>query len=68
MRSNLFSLHPIICDIVENGMHVLGNDDEIHNAMYFQEMFHKNTQATTMLLASLCREEYNEVSGLNNAK
>jgi hypothetical protein len=41
MRSNLFSLHPIICDIVENGMYVLDSDDEIHNAIYFQEMIHK---------------------------
>jgi hypothetical protein len=31
-------------------------------------MINKNTQATTVLLASLCREEYNKVSGVNNAK
>jgi hypothetical protein len=31
-------------------------------------MIHKNAQATTVLLASLCREEYNKVSGLDNAK
>jgi hypothetical protein len=30
--------------------------------------FTKNTQATTVLLASLCREEYHKVSGLDNAK
>jgi hypothetical protein len=29
---------------------------------------HKNAQATTVLLASLCRDEYNKVSGLDNAK
>jgi hypothetical protein len=28
----------------------------------------KNAQATTVLLASLCRDEYNKVSGLYNAK
>jgi hypothetical protein len=28
----------------------------------------KNAQATTVLLASLCRDEYNKVSGLDNAK
>jgi hypothetical protein len=28
----------------------------------------KNAQATTVLLASLCRNEYNKVSGLDNAK
>jgi hypothetical protein len=31
-------------------------------------MIHENTQATTVLLASLCRDEYNKVSGLDNAK
>jgi hypothetical protein len=31
-------------------------------------MIHKNTQATTVLLASLCMDEYNKVSGLDNAK
>jgi hypothetical protein len=31
-------------------------------------MIHKNTQATTVLLASLCRAEYNKVSGLDHAK
>ena len=31
-------------------------------------MINKNTQATTVLLASLCREEYNKVSGVSNAK
>jgi hypothetical protein len=30
--------------------------------------FIKNVQATTVLLASLCRDEYNKVSGLDNAK
>jgi hypothetical protein len=33
-----------------------------------QEMIHKNTQDTTMLLASLCRDECNKVSGLDNTK
>jgi hypothetical protein len=29
---------------------------------------HFNSQATSILLASLCREEYNKVQGLKNAK
>jgi hypothetical protein len=29
---------------------------------------HFNSQATTILLASLCREEYNKVQGLKSAK
>jgi hypothetical protein len=29
---------------------------------------HFNSQATSILLASLCREEYNKVQGLKNAE
>jgi hypothetical protein len=64
MRSHLFSLHPNICEIVENGMHF----DSIDNPMVINEQIHKNTQATTVLLASLCKDEYNKVSGLDNTK
>jgi hypothetical protein len=64
MHSHLFSLHPSIWEIVENGMHF----DSIDNAMFINEKIHKNAQATTVLLASLCRDEYNKVSGLDNAK
>jgi hypothetical protein len=34
----------------------------------YMSKFIKNAQATTVLLASLCRDEYNKVSGLDNAK
>jgi hypothetical protein len=64
MRSHLFSLHPSIWEIVENGMQF----DSLDNSMVINEQIHKNAQATTVLLASLCREEYNNVSGLDNAK
>jgi hypothetical protein len=64
MRSHLFSLHPSIWEIVENGMHF----DSTDNPMVINEQIHKNAQATTVLLASLCRDEYNKVSGLDNAK
>jgi hypothetical protein len=64
MRSHLFSLHPSIWEIVENGMHFDGTD----NPVFINEQIHKNAQATTVLLASLCRDEYNKVSGLDNAK
>jgi hypothetical protein len=37
-------------------MHAVDCDDENYNAIYMQEMIHKNSQATTVLLASLCRE------------
>jgi hypothetical protein len=42
--------------------------DSTDNAVFINEQIHKNAQATTVLLASLCRDEYNKVSGLNNAK
>jgi hypothetical protein len=64
MRSHLFSLHPSIWEIVENGMQF----DSTNNPVLINEQIHKNAQATTILLASLCRDEYNKVSGLDNAK
>jgi hypothetical protein len=53
-----------IWEIVENGMHF----DSCDNLVFVHEQIHKNAQATTVLLASLCRDEYNKVSGLDNAK
>jgi hypothetical protein len=64
MSSHLFSLHPSIWEIVENGMHF----DSTDNPVFINEKIHKNAQATTVLLASLYRDEYNKVSGLDNAK
>jgi hypothetical protein len=64
MRSHLFSLHPSIWEIVENGMQF----DSTDNSVFINEQIHKNAQATTVLLASLCRDEYNKVSGLDNVK
>jgi hypothetical protein len=52
MRSHLFSLHPSIWEIVENGMHFDSSD----NPVFIDEHIHKNAQATTVLLASLCRD------------
>jgi hypothetical protein len=64
MRSHLFSLHPSIWEIVENGMHF----DSMDNPVFINEQIQKNAQATTVLLASLCKDEYNKVRGLDNAK
>jgi hypothetical protein len=33
-----------------------------------EQIIHHNSQATTILLAYLCREEYNKVNGLESAK
>jgi hypothetical protein len=63
MRSHLFSLHPSIWEIVENGMQF----DSTDNPVFINEQTHKNAQATTVLLAPLCGDEYNKVSGLDNA-
>jgi hypothetical protein len=41
--------------------------DSMDNPVMINEQIHKNAQATTVLLASLCRDEYNKVSGLDNA-
>jgi hypothetical protein len=64
MCSHIFSLHPSSWEVGENGMHFYSND----NAIFIHEQIHKNAQATTVLLASLCRDEYNKVNGLDNAK
>jgi hypothetical protein len=64
MRSHLFSLHPSIWEIVENGMHF----DSTDNPVVINEQILKNAQTTIVLLTSLCRDEYNKVSGLDNAK
>jgi hypothetical protein len=62
--SHLFSLHPSIWEIVENRMLF----DSTDNPVFINEQIHKNAQATTVLLASLCRDEYHKVSGLDNTK
>jgi hypothetical protein len=64
MCSHLFSLHPSIWEIVENGMHFDSSD----NPIFINEQIHKNVQATTVLLASLYMDGYNKVSRLDNAK
>jgi hypothetical protein len=42
--------------------------DSTDSPMFINEQIHKNAQATTVLLASLCRDEYHKVSSLDNAK
>jgi hypothetical protein len=49
-------------------MQCVDSDDENFNAIHAQDMIHKNTRAITVLLASLCRDKYNKVSGLYNVK
>jgi hypothetical protein len=39
--------------------------DEDYDSDEAAKMRHFNSQATSILLASLCREDYNKVQGLN---
>jgi hypothetical protein len=68
MRHHLTSLHESIWDIVEYGAQVpkVGNKD--YDSDEATQIRHFNSQATSILLASLCQEEYNKVQGLKNAK
>src|SRR6187455_3431813 len=68
MRHHLTSLHASIWDIVEFGAQVPFVGDEGYDSDEVAQIWHFNSQATTILLASLCREEYNKVQGLKSAK
>jgi hypothetical protein len=68
MRHHLTSLHASIWDIVEIGAQVPTVGDEGYDSDEVAQIRHFNSQATTILLASLCREEYNKVQGLKSAK
>jgi hypothetical protein len=67
MRHHLTSLHASIWDIVEFGAQVPSVGDEGYDSDEVAQIRHFNSQAT-ILLASLCREEYNKVQGLKSAK
>jgi hypothetical protein len=68
MRHHLTSLHASIWDIVEFGAQVPNVGDEDYDSDEVAQIRHFDSQATTILLASLCREEYNKVQGLKSAK
>jgi hypothetical protein len=68
MSHHLTSLHASIWDIVEFGAHVPSVGDEGYDSDEVAQIRHFDSQATTILLASLCREEYNKVQGLKSAK
>jgi hypothetical protein len=68
MRHHLTSLHKSIWDIVEYGAQVLKVGDKDYDLDEADQIWHFNSQATTILLASLCREEYNKVQGLKTTK
>jgi hypothetical protein len=68
MKYHLTSLHASIWDIVEFGAQVPSMGDEDYDADEVAQIQHFNSQATTILLTSLSREEYNKVQGLKSAK
>jgi hypothetical protein len=68
MRFHLTSLHKSIWDVVEYGVQVPSIGDEDYDTDEVAQIEHFNSQAATILLASLSKEEYNKVQGLKNAK
>jgi hypothetical protein len=68
MRHHLTSLHASIWDIVEFGAQVPFIGDEDYDSDEVARIRHFNSQATTILFVSLCREEYNKVQGFKSAK
>jgi hypothetical protein len=63
MKYHLTSLHKSIWNVVEFGAHVPSVGDEDYDEDEVAQIEHFNSQATTILLASLSREEYNKVQG-----
>jgi hypothetical protein len=68
MRYHPTSLHKSIWDVVEFGVQVPSVGDEDYDEDEVAQIEHSNSQATTILLTSLSREEYNKVQGLKSAK
>ena len=68
MRHHLTSLHESIWDIVESGAQVPKVGDKDYDSDEAAQIRHFHSQAMSILLTSLCREEYNKVQGLKSAK
>jgi hypothetical protein len=68
MKSHLYSLHPSIWDVVDLEMKIPKTDDEDYDSDEATQIIHCNSQAIMVLLASLCREEYNKVKRLQTTK
>jgi hypothetical protein len=68
MRHHQTSLHTSIWDVVEFGVQVPSVGDEDYDSDEVAQIRHFNSQVTTILPASLSREEYNKLQGLKSAK
>jgi hypothetical protein len=68
MRHHLTSLHESIWDIVEIRAQVPQVGDKDYNSDEAAKIRHFNSQLTSILLVSLCQDEYNKVQGLKTGK
>jgi hypothetical protein len=68
MRYHLTSLHESIWDIIEFGAQAPQVGDEDYDSDEAAQVRHFNSQDNSILLSSLCREEYNKVQGFKSAK
>jgi hypothetical protein len=68
LRHHLTSLHESIWDIVEFGAQVPQVGDKDYDSDEVAQIRPFNSQAASILITSLCREEYNKVQGLKSAK
>jgi hypothetical protein len=63
MKGHLYSFHLSIGEVVELGMEIPNSNDKNYNPVEAEQIVHRNSQATIVLLAFLCREECNKVNG-----
>jgi hypothetical protein len=68
MRHHLTSLHESIWDIVELGALAPQVGDKDYDLDEAAQIRHFNSQATSVLLSSLCQKEYNKVQWLKMPK
>lgn len=68
MSGHLYSLHPSIWRVVEVGMEIPDSNNGDYNLVEVEQMIHHNYQTAMVVLASLCREEYNKANGLESVK
>jgi hypothetical protein len=66
MKYHLFSVHPSLWEIVNVGL-IQPKDGGAMTPEWMQDL-HRNAQAVSIILGSVCLEEYNKISGYGIAK
>jgi hypothetical protein len=66
MKVHLISLNLSVSTIVRTGVDFPGEDEELGFEQLQQ--IHRNTQASSVLLSSLEKDEFDRVNGLEKAK